>query len=104
MVSRLSGLLREKKTLAADEVEKLKGGDFYGILFERLRALETILAERLQALAQARGEGVVEVLKGAGVAAERVRLQPPEAARPEEGAGGEVPLRLGLEAAKAEKP
>ncbi len=104
MVSRLSGLLRGKKTLAADEVEKLKGGDFYGILFERLRALETIPAERLQALAQTRGEGVVEVLKGAGVAAERVRLQPPEAARPEEGAGGEVPLRLGLEAAKAEKP
>lgn len=104
MVSRLSGLLREKKTLAADEVEKLKGGDFYGILFERLRALETILAERLQALAQARGEGVVEVLKGAGVAAERVRLQPPEAAKPEEGTGGEIPLRLGLEAAKTEKP
>lgn len=103
MMSRLSGLLREKKTLGADEVEKLKGGDFYGILFERLRALEAIPAERLQALAQARGEGVVEVLKGAGVAAERVRLQPPEAAKPEEGAGGEIPLRLGLETAKAEK-
>lgn len=104
MVSRLSGLLREKKTLAADEMEKLKGGDFYGILFERLRALETIPAERLQSLAEARGEGVVEVLKGAGVAAERMRLQAPEAARPEEGAGGEIPLRLGLEAAKIGKP
>ncbi len=102
MMSRLSGLLREKKTLGAEEVAQLKGADFYAVLFERLRAKENIPAERLQALAQARGEGVAELLKKAGVAAERVQLLPPEAGKIEGDAkGDDVPLRMSLEAAKA---
>jgi hypothetical protein len=100
MMSRLSGLLREKKTLSEGEVAQLKGADFHGTLFERLRAGEAVGDERLQALAQARGEGAVEVLKAAGVAPERLRLLPPEAARAEEPKDGEVPLRLSLEPAK----
>jgi len=101
MMSRLSGLLREKKTLGAEEVAQLKGADFYAVLFERLRAKENIPAERLQALAQARGEGVTELLKKAGVAAERVQLLPPEAGKIEGDAkGDDVPLRLSLEPAK----
>ena len=102
MMSRLSGLLREKKTLGAEEVAQLKGADFYAVLFERLRAKENIPAERLQALAQARGEGVAELLKKAGVAAERVQLLPPEAGKIEGDAkGDDVPLRMSLEPAKA---
>jgi uncharacterized protein involved in outer membrane biogenesis len=101
MMSRLSGLLREKKTLGADEVAQLKGADFHTVLYERLRARETVAAERLQALAQARGEGVLETLRSAGVAAERLRLLPPEAAKDEGDAGGEIPLRLALEPMKA---
>lgn len=106
MMSRLSGLLSEKKTLGAEEIAQLKGADFYAVLFERLRAKENIPAERLQALAQARGEGVAELLKQAGVTAERVKLLPPEQGKPEgEAAGGgkvqEVPLRMSLEPAQA---
>jgi hypothetical protein len=102
VMSRLSGLLREKKTLSEGEVAELKGTDFYSVLFERLRAKENIPDERLQALAQARGEGVVEILKSAGVAAERVQLLAPEKFKPEgESAGKDIPLRMSLEPAKS---
>jgi hypothetical protein len=102
VMSRLSGLLREKKTLSESEVASLKGGDFYGVLFERLRALEKIPDERLQDLAQKRGEGVVEILKAAGVAPERLQLLAPEKGKAEgEQPADEVALRMSLEPAKA---
>ncbi|MDO8960236.1 MAG: DUF748 domain-containing protein [Rhodocyclaceae bacterium] len=97
VMSRLSGLLGEKKTLSEREVAGLKGADFYAVLFGRLRAREVIAETRLQALAQERGAGVIEILKTAGVAAERMQLLPPEKV---EHANGEVPLRLSLEPAK----
>jgi hypothetical protein len=100
MMSRLSGLLREKKTLSEGEVAQLKGADFYSVLFERLRAQENIPDERLQDLAQKRGEGVIEILKTAGVATERVQLL---AAEKGESASGEIPLRMSLEPAKTSK-
>lgn len=102
VMSRLSGLLREKKTLNESEVAQLKGADFYGVLFERLRAKESIPDERLQDLAQKRGEGVAEILKSAGVAPERVQLLAPEKGKTEsEGAGKDIPLRMSLEPAKS---
>jgi hypothetical protein len=102
MMSRLSGLLREKKTLNESEVAQLKGTDFYAVLFERLRAQENISDDRLQALAQQRGAGVAEILEAAGVAAGRVRQLPPEPFKPEDGRPvDEVPLRMSLETAKS---
>lgn len=101
VMSRLSGLLREKKTLNESEVAQLKGADFYGVLFERLRAKESIPDERLQELAQKRGEGVAEILKSAGVAAERMQLLAPEKSKTSEGSGSEIPLRMSLEPAKS---
>lgn len=101
VMSRLSGLLREKKTLNESEVAQLKGADFYSVLFERLRAKENIPDERLQDLAQKRGEGVLEILKGAGVAPERVQLLAPEKGKTEgEQPTHEVALRMSLEPAK----
>lgn len=97
VMSRLSGLLGEKKTLSESEVAGLKGADFHAVLFGRLRAQEVIAETRLQALAQERGAGVIEMLKTAGVAAERMQLLPPEKV---EAANTEVPLRLSLEPAK----
>ncbi|MEW6163459.1 MAG: DUF748 domain-containing protein [Pseudomonadota bacterium] len=97
MLSRLSGLLREKKTLSDSEVERLRGADFHGVLFERLRMGETVPDARLQALAQRRGEAALAALKDAGVAAERLQARPPEKAGAEEAGGGDVPLRLVLE-------
>lgn len=100
VMSLITGLLREKKTLNESEIAQLKGADFYSVLFERLRAKEVIADERLQALAQARGEGVIEILKTAGVATERVRLLPSEKG---DSANGEIPLRMSLEPAKTNK-
>lgn len=98
MMSRLSGLLREKKPLGEDEVAQLKGADFHALLFERLRVGEIVGDERLQSLAQARGESVAAVLQSSGVAADRVQLLPVEKG---EGAGDEVPVILSLEAVGA---
>jgi hypothetical protein len=104
VMSRVSGLMREKKTLNESEVAQLKGADFYSVLFEKLRAKEVIADERLQALAQARGENAVEILKSAGVPAERVQLLLPEQGKLEgDGASGEIPLRMSLESAKTAK-
>ncbi|MEW6513024.1 MAG: DUF748 domain-containing protein [Pseudomonadota bacterium] len=102
VMSRLSGVFREKKTLSESEVVQLKGADFYSVLFERLRAQENIPDERLQELAQKRGEGVAEILRTAGVAPERVQVLAPEKGKTEgEQAAHEVPLRLALEPAKS---
>ena len=105
VMSRLSGLLREKKTLSPDEVAQLKGADFHGLLFERLRASERMPDERLQDLAQKRGEGVAEILKSAGIAPERLQLLPPEKGQAdgESAKSGEAPLRMTLEPAKSAK-
>lgn len=98
VMSRLTGLLREKKTLAEDEVAQLKGADFFAVLFERLREKENVGDDILQALAQARGTGALETLKSGGVAPERLQLLPPEKA---ESTGNGVPLKLSLEADKS---
>ena len=97
VMSRLTGLLREKKTLAENEVAQLKGADFYAVLFERLREKEKLGTDVLPALAQARGAGALEILKSGGVAAERLQLLPPEKG---EGSDAGVPLKLSLEADK----
>lgn len=98
VMSRLTGLLREKKTLNEGEVARLKGADFYTVLFERLREGEKVGDDILQALAQARGTGAVETLKANGVAPERTQLLPPEKG---ESTGDGVPLKLSLEADKS---
>jgi hypothetical protein len=101
VMSRITGLLREKKTLNENEVAQLKGADFYAVLFERLRVLEVIADTRLQALAQARGESAAEILKSAGVTAERLQLLPPEQGKLEgDGASDEIPLRMSLQPLK----
>ena len=97
VMSRLTGLLREKKTLSEGEVAQLKGADFYTVLFERLRATEKVGDDILQALAKARGDGALETLKGGGVVPERLQLLPPEKG---ESTSDGVPLKLSLEADK----
>ena len=97
VMSRLSGLMREKKTLTEGEVAQLKGADFYAVLFERLREKEKVGDDILLALAQARGTGAADILKANGVAPERLQLLPPQKG---ESAGDGVPLKLSLEAEK----
>lgn len=102
LLPRLSGLMREKKTLSEDEVARLKGADFYGLLFERLRAQENVPDARLEALARQRGEEVADLLGASGLAAERLRPLPPAPFVPEAGGAiDEVPLRMELQPAQS---
>ena len=93
MMSRLTGLLREKRSLSEAEVGQLKGADFHGVLFERLRAAETVKDEALQALAVKRAEYALENLKTAGAPDARIRQGAVEGS---EAAGREVMLKLAI--------
>lgn len=96
MLSRVTRLVREQRTLGAEEVAQLKGADFHAVLFEQLRARETVTDERLLALARARGESTLAALTAAGAPAERLTLGAPERVA---ASGREIPLKLVLGAA-----
>ncbi|KYC29072.1 hypothetical protein ACY05_00320 [Sterolibacterium denitrificans] len=98
MLSRLGGLMREQRVLGEDEISRLKGGDFYDILFEQLRAREAVADERLLALARTRGEKALAALLAAGAPADRATLG---AAEKIEAEGREIPLKLALAAQAA---
>jgi hypothetical protein len=72
MMSRLTGLVRPPRQLNEGEVGALKGADFHAVLYQRLREKEAVADERLQQLAQARGEATLAVLKEAKAPVERV--------------------------------
>jgi hypothetical protein len=93
MMSRLSGLMREKRTLELSEVDQLKGSDFYVVLFEKLRAQEKIGDETLQALAIQRGEQALAALTAAGAPEGHYRTA---AAEKIEAEGREIVLKLSL--------
>jgi uncharacterized protein involved in outer membrane biogenesis len=93
MMSRLSSLMREKRSLSEAEVGRLKGADFYAVLFERLRAKQVVPDDALQALAVRRAEYALENLKAAG--APEARLRQGAAAKSETG-GREILLKLEL--------
>ena len=101
MISGLSGIVREKPPVNEQEVASLKGADFYGILFERLRKV-AIVDNEVLALAKARGEFTDSALKAAGVPSERIALQ---AAEKIDSDGADIPIKLVLGvASQAEKP
>ena len=91
MLSRLAGLFREQRTLGERELAQLKDADLHTVLYARLRAKEAVTDERLQALAKARGEAALAVLKAAAAPADRVTLLDIERVEVE---GTEVPLKL----------
>lgn len=91
IMSRLSGLMREQRSLSESEVGQLKGADFYAVLFERMRAKETVKDDVLQALAVRRAEHALEQLKAAGAPPERLSQG---AAAKSEATGRDIPLKL----------
>ncbi|MCM2289730.1 MAG: DUF748 domain-containing protein [Sulfuritalea sp.] len=97
MMSRLSGLMREPRSLSDSEVGQLKGADFYVVLFERMRAKETVKDDVLQALAERRAEHALEQLKAAAAPAERLSQA---AVSKSEATGRDIPLKLDVGAAK----
>ena len=96
MMSRLSGLLREKRSLSEAEIGQLKGADFHAVLFDRLRAREVVKDEALQALATQRADYALAALKAAGAPEARIGQA---AAEKTETENREVSLKL--EVAKA---
>lgn len=93
VLSRLSGLFRDKRPLSEAEVAQLQGADFHAVLFDRLRAREEVPDARLTALAALRGEGVAAALAAAGADTARVTLAAPEKGEAQD---GEVPVKLGV--------
>lgn len=93
MMSRLSGLMREKRTLEASEVDQLKGADFYAVLFEKLRAKENVSDDSLRTIAVQRGEQAIAALAAAGAPEGHYRSGSAEKV---EAAGQEVTLKLDL--------
>ena len=93
MMSRLSGLMREKRSLSDAEVGQLKGADFHAVLFERMRAKEGVKDEALQALAVKRADYALENLKASGAPEARIRQGAAEKA---DVANRDILLRLEL--------
>lgn len=96
IISRLSGLFRKQRTLNEDEIQQLKGADFYAVLFRRLRDREPVSDAQLESLGKARGENTYAALKAAGAPVPRVALAAPE--KVDSDAQG-VPVKLDLGAA-----
>jgi len=96
MLTKLSGMFRSKRTLSEQEISGLKGGDFYAILFERLRGSVVIDEPRLQALAMARGVAAAAALQAASAPMGRVAVLAVEKVETE---GRDVPVKLVLGAA-----
>jgi hypothetical protein len=93
MMSRLTALMRPPRQLSESEIGALKGTDFHAGLYRRLRDKETLPAEQLRQLAQARGEATLALLSEAKAPAGRVILGQPEKI---DGDGREIALKLSL--------
>jgi len=98
MMSRLSGLLKKKEEpLSADDLAQLKDADLHALLYQRLLEKETVTDATLRALAQRRGDAVLQGLTAAGAPAERISLSEAHAV---EASGREVQAKLDLGVAK----
>ncbi|HRH79965.1 MAG TPA: DUF748 domain-containing protein [Thiobacillaceae bacterium] len=94
LISRLGGLFKEKpKPLSETELAELKGADLHALIYLRLLAKVEIGDDQLAALGKARGEAIAAAVMGAGVPAERVRV---ESAEKVEADGREVRVKLSL--------
>ena len=93
MMSGLTGLFREKRTLSEPEIAGMKGVDFYAVLFERLRGTVVVEDKQLLALAASRGEATLVALKDAGAPNERLSVLAAEKVAAE---GHDVPVKLSL--------
>lgn len=101
MISRLSGLMREEKTLGEEELSQLAGADFHAVLFERLRDKELITEAQLLALAKSRLDHALAAMKTLGAPTDRVVSASSERVP---GEGREVPLKVTLGAAQKVSP
>jgi uncharacterized protein involved in outer membrane biogenesis len=78
VMSVLTGLIGTKPSLSDQDIDAMKGADFHAMLYQKLRDAEEMPDVRLQALAQARGEGIMKELSDANAPLDRVTLQSAE--------------------------
>jgi uncharacterized protein involved in outer membrane biogenesis len=93
VMSLLTGIIGTKSSLSEQEIEALKGTDFYALLYQKLRDAEDMPNARLRALAQARGESAMKELGAANAPLDRVTLQAPEKV---DAADDGIPLKIEL--------
>jgi hypothetical protein len=93
VISGLTGLFREKRTLSEQEIAGMKGADFYAVLFERLRGTVVIEEKQLLALATSRGDATLAALKEAGAPVEHLSVLASEKVAEN---GHDVPVKLVL--------
>lgn len=96
VMSRLAGLFRERQALSESDLARLKDADLHVVLYEKLRDKEVVGDERLRALAKARGEAAMAVLKAASAPADRISLREIQQV---EAADDGVPLKLDVKTA-----
>jgi uncharacterized protein involved in outer membrane biogenesis len=75
MMSVLTGIIGTKPSLSEQDIDAMKGTDFYALLYQKLRDAEAMPDAQLQALAQARGERIMKELNNAHAPLDRVTLQ-----------------------------
>lgn len=102
LVSRLSSLFKAAPPpLPAEDAAKLRGADMHALMLQRLLDAHAIDEARLRELANARAEAIRRDVGGRGVAAERVRIDAPQAREAAEADAGTIATTLGIDAGGA---
>ena len=94
-LSVLTGLFGTKPSLSVGEIARMKGVDFYALLYEKLRNGEDMPDSVLENLARSRGEVAVATLRDAHISPDRVTVKPVQRVS---AIGHDVPLGISLTA------
>ena len=101
VMSAIIGIFSAKPVISEAEIVKMKGGNFYGVLYQKLRDGEVVTDAALQALADARGKEIMMLLANAKAPLERISIQSPEKI---EALDKTVPLKMDMSAKAPPKP
>ena len=101
LLSSLAGLLGNKRALAPEEIEAMRGADFHEILYRRLLQSETVPDTALITLAQTRLDAVIAALKEANAPMERIRTGKEDKGSADE--NGLIPFNIALQPIEKEE-
>lgn len=101
VISALTGIFSATPTVSDADIAKMKGGDFYTLLYQKLHDAEVVPGAALQALAQARSKQVMTLLTDAKAPLERISVQAPEKVDAQDKA---VPLKMDMSTISASAP
>lgn len=101
VMSAITGIFSSKPSFSEQEIAKMKGADFHALLYQKLRDAEVVPDTALQALAQARGKEVMQLLQQNKAPLDRLSLQAPEKV---DAADKTIPLKMDMSTASPTKP